>query len=274
MKEIKQWKPENSTINILLWGKEGVGKTYLSASMPKKIMYLTFDPNALNGVNDLIVSGQLKQEDIPYLSLDEGDYKEVAMAYKDSRNPFNLNHYYQQMLFNTLVIDSLTSWFKLAMTYAIELARSYGLKETPTIERPQLVGYGIRSTATKEMAFNVVNWCRAHGVNCVFIAHKGEMQKDEQTGLMYSSVGLSGDIATEIARWCDEAWMMGVDGQGNRLLQVQPLANARPIKTRMFDVSVSQFNATFLNLSQLIDVWHSVGKIDNSRLNELTSKKG
>lgn len=269
VKEIQSWNPENSTLNVLLWGKEGVGKTYLTASMPKKILYLTFDPNALNGVNDLIVGGKIKQEDIPYLSFDDGDYKEVALAYKDSRNPFNLNKYYEQVQFNTLVIDSLTSWFKLAMTYAIELARSYGLKETPTIERPQLVGYGIRSTATKEMAFNVINWCRAHNVNCVFIAHKGEMQKDEQTGMMYNGIGLSGDIPNEIARWCDEAWMMGVDGKGNRLLQVQPLANARPIKTRMFSSDVNQVDATNLDLTRLIDVWHSAGKIDNSKLTEL-----
>ena len=73
VKQVKQWEPQNSTINILLWGKEGVGKTYLTATMPKPCMYLTFDPNALNGVNDQIVSGAIKAEDIPYLSFDDGD---------------------------------------------------------------------------------------------------------------------------------------------------------------------------------------------------------
>lgn len=269
VKQVKQWEPQNSTINILLWGKEGVGKTYLTATMPKPCMYLTFDPNALNGVNDQIVSGAIKAEDIPYLSFDDGDYREVAMAYKDPTNPFGLESIYKETQFKTLVLDSLTSWFKLALTYAIELSRTYGLKEQPTIERPQLVGYGIRSTATKEMAFNLINWCRKHGVNCVFIAHKGEMVKDEQTGIMYNSIGLSGDIPNEIARWCDECWMMGVDGTGKRLLQVQPLSNARPLKTRMFSSDVSTVDATTLSLSQLIDAWRSTGKINNDTLTHL-----
>ena len=269
VKQIQEWTPENRTINILLWGKEGVGKTYLVSSMPKKCLYLTFDPNALNGINDLIVSGRINKEDVPYLAFDDGDYKEVAMAYKNPRDPFGLEEIYQKTPFNTLVIDSLTAWFKLALTYAIELSRTFGLKEQPTIERPQLVGYGIRSTATKEMAFNVINWCRKHNVNCVFIAHKGEMSKDEQTGMMYNSIGLSGDIPNEIARWCDECWMLGVDGVGKRLMQVQPLANARPLKTRMFDTSVGTIDVTNFNLSDLIDVWHQVGKINSSTLTDL-----
>ena len=103
----------------------------------------------------------------------------------------------------------------------------------------------------------------------MFIAHKGEMQKDEQTGIMYNSIGLSGDIPNEIARWCDECWMMGVDGTGKRLLQVQPLANARPLKTRMFSSDVSTIDATELSLTRLIDAWRSAGKINNTTLSEL-----
>ena len=52
MKEIQFHKPEQANINIFLWGREGVGKTYLTTSMPKPCFYLTFDPNALNGAND------------------------------------------------------------------------------------------------------------------------------------------------------------------------------------------------------------------------------
>lgn len=269
MKEPKTWSVEDSTLNIMLWGNEGVGKTYLTATMPKKIMYLVFDPNALNGINDHIVGGRLNPEDTPYISFDEGDYREVALAYRDPENPFGLNDIYNKQKFETLVIDSLTSWFKLAMTYAISLAKTYGLKESPTIERPQLVGYGIRNTATKEMAYNVVNWCRKHKINCVFIAHKGELQRDEQSGILYSSIGLSGDIASEIAKWCDECWHLGVDGTGKRILNVQPLANSRPLKTRVFQTDVNQVDATHLDLTKLINVWKSVGKINQSTLQDV-----
>ncbi len=266
VKQLSYHSPENSTVNILLWGKEGVGKTYLSSSMPKKVLYLTFDSNALNGLNDLIVSGKLKKEDVPYLAYDEGDYKEISNAYKNPANPFGLNQIYDECKFETLVIDSLTSFFKLAMQYAIELAGTYDLKEKPTIERPQLVGYGIRSTATKEMVFNVINWCNKHKVNCVLIAHKGDMIKDEATGALFHGIQLSGDIPNEIARQCDECWLLGVNNTGNRSLLVQPTNNIRPLKSRMFASDVRNVDADNIDLTKLIEAWQSEGKITNQVL--------
>ena len=269
MKEVKIHKPNNSTINIMLWGREGVGKTYLSASMPKKALYLTFDPNALNGINDLVIDGKIDANDVPYITYDEGDYKEIANAYKNPRNPFFLNEMYSKNKFETLIIDSLTSYFKLALQYGVEFASMLSEKEKSTIERPGYAGYGVRSVATKEMAFNVINWCTAHGVNCVFIAHEGEMEKDQNTGIMYRLPTLSGDIPSEIARNCDESWYLYASNDGKRSLLVHPMDKIRPLKTRMFANDVQSVNADNLNLSKLIDAWRSLGKINNQALENL-----
>ena len=269
MKEIQFHKPEQANINIFLWGREGVGKTYLTTSMPKPCFYLTFDPNALNGANDLLVNGSIKETDIPMVSFDEGDYKAIRDAYKNPLNPFNLEDYYKQIQFKTLVIDSISSFFKLAMQYGVEYA-SNSLKENSTIERPGFAGYGVRSVATKEMIFNVINWCNKHKVNCVIIGHEGEQEKDENTGLRYHTVSLSGDIPLEIARWCDECWMLAPSQDSSRGLVVKPINNARPIKSRMFSSDVKVVQADNLNLEHLLDAWRANGKITNQVLNDIS----
>lgn len=262
MKEIRYHKPENENVNIFLWGREGVGKTYLSATMPKPCLYLTFDSNALNGVNDLLVSGALKAEDVPEVPYDEGDYKEVANAYKKPNNPFGLNELYEKVKFKTVVMDSISSFFKLALQYGVEYANMTE-KEKVSIERPGFAGYGVRSVATKEAVFNLINWCNKHNVNCVIIGHEGEMQKDDTTGLTYRSVQLSGDIPIEIARACDECWFLSPSASGERTLVVKPRANARPIKSRMFSSEVQFVSADKLNLSQLLDAWRANGKVND-----------
>lgn len=272
MKEIQFHKPENANVNIFLWGREGVGKTFLSASLPKPCFYLTFDPNALNGVNDLVVKGDVKAEDLPMVSFDEGDYKVIKDAYKNPINPFGLDEYYNQCKFKTLVIDSISAYFKLALQYGVEYANQ--LKgEQSSIERPGFAGYGVRSVATKEMIFNVINWCNKHKVNCVIIGHEGEQETDTTTGMRYHTVSLSGDIPLEIARWCDECWMLTPSKEGSRILVVKPQANARPIKSRMFASEVQFVQADNLHLDQLLDAWRANGKIDNQVLTDINKEK-
>lgn len=269
--QIKTHKPDNATVNLVIWGREGIGKTYLAASMPKPAMYLTFDPNAMNGVNDLIVDGVVKEEDLPYLSFDEGNYREVASAYKNSSNPFSLDEAYDQMPFKTLVVDSLTSFFKLAMQYAVSVASTFETKKgiASSMEQPGLAGYGVRSMVTKEMIFNVVNWCRKKKVNCVLIAHEGALVKDEVNGLMYHELSLSGDIPMEMSRWVDEVWFMAQNGEGKRSVCVHTSGRVRPLKTRMFADDVTNFEATNLNLTELIDAWRKTGKIDDLKLQSI-----
>lgn len=268
-KPISYHQPEASTAHILLWGREGIGKTYLSASMPKPCLYLTFDPNALNGVNDLINSGAVKATDLPMISYDEGDYNEIRDAYKVPKNPFGLNEIYKDYNFKTLVIDSLSSFFKLALQYGVEMASMLGEKEKSCIEKPGFAGYGIRSVATKEMVFNVINWCNKHKVNAVFIAHEGELVKDQNTGILYHQLSLSGDIPMEITRWCDEAWYMYINGAGERCIQALPNNKIRPLKTRMFDSTAKVIPADKLDLTKVIDAWRSHGKINDQALNKL-----
>lgn len=268
MKTIRFHEPENSNVNIFLWGREGAGKTYLTATMPKPCLYLTFDSNALNGVNDLIVNGMIKKEDLPEVPYDEGDYKEVANAYKNPRNPFGLEELYEQIKFKTLVMDSISSFFKLALQYGVEYANATE-REKVTIERPGFAGYGVRSVATKEAVFNMINWCNKHNVNCIIIGHEGELDKDPNTGLMYHSVQLSGDIPIEIARACDECWMLAPSQSGERTLVVQPRANARPIKSRMFAKEVQFVQADNLSLTRLLDAWRVNGKVTNQVLEDI-----
>ena len=272
MKEVEYQEPSNSNINIFLWGREGVGKTYLSATMPKPCLYLTFDSNALNGVNDLIKDGTIKKEDLPKIRFDEGDYKEIGNAYKKPGNPFGLNELYEKLKFKTVVFDSISSFFKLALQYGVEYANMTE-KEKVTIERPGFAGYGVRSVATKETVFNLINWCNRHDVNCVVIGHEGEMQKDDATGLTYRSVQLSGDIATEIARWFDECWFLSPSQAGERTLVVKPRANARPIKSRMFSDEVQFVPADNLNLSLLLDAWQEKGKVNTQAIETLGKGK-
>ncbi len=272
MKIPQIYTPENSTINILLWGQEGIGKTFLAASMPKKAMYLTFDPNALNGVNDLIATGKLNRDEIPFVEYDTGDYKEVASAYRDSRNPFGLEEIYKQMPFKTLVIDSLSSFYKLALQWGVEYTALNSPKDKSTIERPGFGGYGVRSVATKEMVFNVLTWCRRHKVNSVFIAHKGEMLKDENTGTLYQGLSLSGDTPSDIAKWFDECWLMGKNEHGERSLLVQPSNGIRPLKTRMFADDVRSVVANNLDLTRLLTDWQVYGKLDQSKINNMLMK--
>lgn len=267
MKKVEYHTPDNSNINILLWGKEGVGKTYLTASMPKPCLYLTFDPNALNGINDRIKSGEIKAQDVPLIPFDEGDYKEIANAYKNPRNPFSLNELYEQLKFKTIVIDSLTSFFKLALQFGVEYANSVE-KEKSTIERPGFAGYGVRSVATKEMIFNVVNWCNKHKVNSIFIAHEGEMVKDANTGALYHGITLSGDIPAEMARWFDECWYLGIGQEGTRQLAFHPMPSMRPLKTRMFSDDVRTVQADSLNISHLLDAWRVNGKVNDQVLQQ------
>lgn len=268
VKVVEYHSPINSTIHILLWGKEGVGKTYLSASMPKKILYLTFDPNALNGVNDLLINGKIQSDQIPMLSYDEGDYKEIAKAYKDINNPFGLEDVYKDLKFNTLVIDSLSSYFKLALQYGVDYTNMTD-REKCSIEKPSYGGYGVRSVATKNMVFNVINWCNKHNINSMFIAHKGDMVKDNDTGMLYHGLGLSGDISTEIAKWFDECWLMGVTDEGERMLTVHPKKNIRPLKTRIFSDDVQTVSANSLDVSKLLDAWKQLGKINLQALKNL-----
>lgn len=89
MKKAQTHSPENSSISVLLWGKEGVGKTFITSTMPKKILYLTFDPNAMNGLNDRIMNKEILSDDVPYVPYNDGDYMEVANAYKQPKIPLD-----------------------------------------------------------------------------------------------------------------------------------------------------------------------------------------
>lgn len=271
MKKAQTHSPENSSISILLWGKEGVGKTFITSTMPKKILYLTFDPNAMNGLNDRITNKELVSDDVPYIPYNDGDYMEVANAYKQPKNPFGLNEIYNDIKFNTLVIDSLSSFFKLAGQYGVDYA-SLVEKEKSTVEKPGFAGYGVRSVATKNMIFNVINWCANRKINLIIIAHEGEMIKDSNTGILYRGITLSGDIASDMAKYFDECWYMGVNDVGERNIAVHPSTTMRPLKTRMFDDSVKFVQANNLDLACLLDAWRANGKITNQVLENMKGK--
>ncbi len=166
----------NTKIQVLVYGKSGVGKTHFGGTFPSPF-FVAFDRKMLT----------LAGQDIEY---------EIVSTWKELEDVMaNIEDIKQE----TLVFDSLTRYSDILM------ARIQAINKT-TGKMPTLPEYGIFGGNIKEFLDDVLKIDK----NIVFTAHE-ELTKDELTGEIFSLPLMIGKTRYRLASWFDEYYRLYVD---------------------------------------------------------------
>lgn len=191
----------DGTINILIYGDPGVGKTVLagSAAAVKEMSPVLF----------VDVEGGTLSLRNTYPNVDVvrvASFNDMGKLFAELKKG---KHGY-----NTIVLDSLTEIQKFGMYEIMRRA----LQQDPDRD-PDLPGIGEWGKNTEQMR-SLVRAFRDLPMNCIFTALVRE-EKDQKSGIVTMKPGLSAKLASEVAGFLDIVsllYMKDVDGELKRLL--------------------------------------------------------
>lgn len=228
--EIGRVDPTTFTMNILLWGEPGAGKTRLASTAPGKKLFLMFDANG----DTTITQSKYESDCLVYKAYKDLNTDIVKSGYNSFDNPFGIAQFCKENGINTVIFDSTTSYDALALKYAVKEVKD------ATIDKPSLMGYGIRNTAVQEAINNLIAFCSKNNMNLVVIAHSSPPEKDETTGGMSQTLMLGGKLPTIIPSKFDEVWYLDKRG-AEYFIVLSSNRKIKPMKTRMFPANVPEF---------------------------------
>lgn len=192
-------------LKILVQGDSGVGKTCLAATFPGPVELLDFDGKAdsaaafLRAKND---SAQLEvinvEEFAPQLGL--SPIEKLVKVLNERYIPAQRAG---KMPFNTLVLDSITTFS--AATLAHIVRSNPGIKRNETKQGPQpgLQDYGILRREFERLIPGLLSL----PCNVVMLAHIA-VEKDEATGQIFRHSMMDGSFARQLPIYFKEVWRM------------------------------------------------------------------
>lgn len=212
------------TLVMLLWGKPATGKTVLASTAPGNKLWLLFDPAGTASLNrraDVHVA-----DFSGYKSAQLENFKQGGIIERD------LIKTLRDEAIDTVVIDSLTSFGQMALSYAIVSGKANSGKFKASIETPGMTGYGVRTSMMLDFAQMVLRACVDAHKHVIFICHETEKMGDEGK-VDEVTIALSGQTAMVLPAKVSEIWHVEDTGR-NRLLYVRAHGLRRPMRTRMF----------------------------------------
>src|SRR5215217_7688448 len=125
------------TLVMLLWGKPATGKTVLASTAPGKKLWLLFDPAgtaSLSRRDDIVVADFSGYKAAQLENLKQGGIIERDLLKLLTSGDIG-----------TVVVDSVTSFGQMALSYAIVSGKANKGAFRATIESPGMTGYGVRT---------------------------------------------------------------------------------------------------------------------------------
>lgn len=220
----------NYTINMLLWGPSGAGKTVLAGTFPGKKLWILFDPAGTASLQT--------QDDILVLDL-SGEPNDVVLKFRDP-NPLGLLAFIKEHGISTIVVDSLTSFQEKALAYGVKHAAGTRQHASATLEDPGYGGYGRRKTWTMMLILNILQVGLHAGCHTCFISHEDSPTTNDKGEILYIGMLLGSDMPDKAGLQVGEIWNLVDTGTERRVL-VRPARLKKPIKTRMFEATSPEF---------------------------------
>lgn len=222
--EVKKNTDKPERLSMLLWGPAGVGKTTLAATAPGRKLLLSFDPDGATSItnrDDVFVADMTQ--------LPPGKTEQVG-----DDNPWSLRQALegseQELPFDTLIVDSLTSFADKALMHGV--ASSKGA----TVARPSLQGFGYRTALSFRLVVNLLRLTSKMNKHIIFIAHEGAPEMAESGGVLEYPLGLGGQLPSTVPAQLSEVWYM-LDSGTSRTVMIRPGRMRKVMKTRMFSTS-------------------------------------
>lgn len=221
-------------ISLVLWGRAGSFKTTLASTAPGKKLWINFDPDgpySLSGRNVL-------HNDITVLDL-SGEPEGVVMKFKE-HVPTDITSKWQE--FDTIVIDSLTTFGEMALKHGVVVARGTVKGAKSSLEEPGYSGYGNKYTWMNLMVANFLRETKRAGKHIILICHEDRMEKDKEGIPLYISILLGSSLIEQIPINLSEVWHVEDTGSERRI-QVRNCRMYKPMKSRMFRTDLGpEFN--------------------------------
>lgn len=214
---------EGASIALLLWGDAGCGKTTLAATAPGTKLWLLFDREGA-----LSLAGR---DDVMVLDL-SGEKHSVLESLKND-NVMGLEKVLaENPQIETVVLDSLTALVVLATENAVANVTS------ATNENPGLKGFGHRNAVVLRIITALMRLTKRLNRHIIFIAHEDTPTTDDKGVVQFITLALGGKQTNQIALALNEVWWMRDTGK-ERWLALRPCRTRKPMKSRMFDVSIT-----------------------------------
>lgn len=225
-------------LSMLLWGRSGCGKTVLASTAPGPLLWINFDPDG--------VASLARRDDIEVVDFSNVGFDKVPSFKTGEAVESQLRTYLtQQSDCATVVVDSMTSFSQLAMTYAVMSGKASGGQFKASMEIPGMQGYGIRN----RLVLDAVNmFLRVTGQlqrNLILICHEDSPKMNSEGVVQSITILLGGTLPEEVPLKISEVWHL-LDTNGKRTIGIRPYAARSPMRTRMFRHSGLVTNFPFL----------------------------
>lgn len=245
------------TINMLLWGPSGAGKTVLASTFPGKKLWILFDPSGTASIAQ-------DREDILVLDL-SGEGHDVVTKFRNA-NPLGLTKFIADNAINTIVVDSITSFQDKALAHGVVDAARTRQYADATIEDPGFGGFGRRKTWTMALLLNVLQVGQHTQCHTCFISHEDSPTTNNKGEVLYISMILGSDMPDKAGLQVGEIWNL-VDTGTERRIMIRPARMKKPLKSRMFITDTAEFiwryNQNKPSTDHTVAAWYEQWKANN-----------
>ncbi len=246
------------TLVMLLWGKPASGKTVLASTAPGNKLWLLFDPS---GTASLSKRSDVKVADFSgYKAAQLENLKQGGIVERD------LVKMLASGAFDTVVVDSLTSFGQMALSYAIVSGKANKGTFRATIESPGMTGYGVRTAMMLDFAQMVLRCCIDAGKHCIFVCHEVEKSSGDDGKIDEITIALSGQTSMVLPAKVSEIWYVEDTGR-QRIIYVRNHGMRRPMRTRLFQPGTetrfvwtyNQDDGTGGTIAEWYEQWQAAG---------------
>lgn len=200
---------------LLLMGDAGVGKTIFSTSLPGRTLVLDFD-SKIDSAALFYKAQPEKLDNIEVIQFPRGfELNPIQKMEKIIREDLIPQQRSGKMRFETLVIDSITTFSAAALAHIVQT--NPGIKRTVSAQgmQPGLQDYGILKREFQRLIPGLLDL----PCNVIMLAHIAT-EKDELTGTIMRHTMMDGSFAKELPIYFKEVWRAFVK-DGKRFAQTQ-----------------------------------------------------
>lgn len=241
--------------SILLWGAAGTGKSTLAMTAPGDILLIQFDQTGAQGVQP-VVNNAGKECNI-YVVRFNAESDNVVEKFKTA-NPVNIETTLKDNPnIKTVVFDSLTSFSEKALAFGVTRAKATPKGRNATLEDPGYSGYGHKRTYVEQCVRNIAASCAKYDVNCIFIAHEGPPNVNNDGVVVERTLLLGSSLNITIPKDIGEIWYLADTGKERRLY----IRNSGPIKPMRSRIFITE-NIQHFKLNFDADKWQGTGIAD------------